>query len=69
MPLDQASTDREAGNVLSRVAGFPGLAARLAPVNKVRDLYQRVQRSPEGFHLESLLAQMRIGLRVGTADQ
>ena len=57
------------GGVLSRVAEFPGLAAKLAPVNKVRNLYLRVQRSPEGFRLESLLSQMRVGLHVGAADQ
>jgi putative hemolysin len=55
--------------VLSRIAEFPGLAARLAPVNRVLDLYQRVRRSPQGFGLENLLAQMRVGLRAGAADQ
>jgi len=55
--------------VLSRVTEFPGLAAKFAPVGKVRDLYWRVQQSPEGFRLENLLAQMRVGLRVEAADQ
>jgi putative hemolysin len=55
--------------MLSRVAEFQGLAGKLAPVGKVRDLYRRVQRSPEGFRLETLLAEMRIGLSVGAADQ
>ena len=50
--------------MLSRVADFPGLAGKWAPVDKVRDLYRRVQRSPEGFGLESLLAEMRVGLNV-----
>ena len=53
---------------MSRVE-FPGLAARLSPVNRVRDLYQRVQQSAKGFRLENLLAQVRIGLRVDSADQ
>jgi putative hemolysin len=54
--------------VLSRVAEFPGLG-KFAPVDKVRELYRRVQSSPEGFRLEALLAEMRVGLRVGAADQ
>jgi putative hemolysin len=57
------------GEVLSRVAEFPGLAGKFASVGKVRDLYRRVQRSPEGFRLETLLSEMRIGLSVGAADQ
>lgn len=55
--------------VLSRVADFPGLAAKLAPVGKVRDLYRRVRQSPEGFQLESMLEEMRVGLRLDAADQ
>jgi putative hemolysin len=69
MPLDQAPADRVAAGVWSRVVEFPGFAAKLAPVNRVRDLYQRVQRSPEGFRLENLLEEMRVGLRVDAADQ
>jgi putative hemolysin len=57
------------GEVLSRVAEFPGLPGKFAPVGKVRDLYRRVQRSPEGFRLETLLAEMRIAVSVGAADQ
>ncbi len=68
MPIDQVP-NTVSESVLSRVAEFPGLAARLAPVNRVLDLYQRVQQSPQGFCLENLLAQMRVGLRAGAADQ
>jgi putative hemolysin len=56
-------------DVLTRVVDFPGLAAKLAPVGRVRDLYQRVRQSAEGFHLETLLAEMRVGLQVDAADQ
>ena len=41
----------------------------LAPVGKVRDLYRRVQQSPEGFRLEALLTEMRVDLRVSSADR
>jgi len=69
MPSNQVRTERVPAEVLSRVTEFPGLAAKFAPVGKVRDLYWRVQQSPEGFRLENLLAQMRVGLRVEAADQ
>jgi putative hemolysin len=68
MPLDQLHADQAPAEVLSRIAEFPGLG-KLAPVDKVRDLYRRVQRSREGFRLENLLAEMRVVLRVGAADQ
>jgi putative hemolysin len=55
--------------VLSRVAGLPGLAAKFAPLGRVRNLYRRAQQSPQGFHLESLLSEMRVRLRVDDADQ
>ena len=69
MPSDQLHTEQTPPEVLSRVADFPGLAAKLAPVGKVRELYRRAQRSPEGFRLEALLSEMRVGLRVDAADQ
>ncbi len=55
--------------VLSRMADFPGLAARVSPLGRVRDLYRRVQQSPHGFRLENLLAEMRIDLHIDPADQ
>jgi putative hemolysin len=45
-----------------------GLAKRLVPVGKLRDVYRRVQRSPEGFRLETLLSEMRVDLRVNTTE-
>jgi putative hemolysin len=69
MASDQLRADQMRAQVLSRVAQFPGLAGKLAPVGKVRDLYRRVQQSPAGFHLEGLLAEMRIDLRVDSADR
>jgi len=54
---------------LSGVTDFPGLAAKFAPLDKVRDLYWRVQQSPDGFSLETLLAEMRVGLCVDGADE
>ncbi len=69
MPKNLEFTSRPPADVLARVADFPGLAAKFAPVDKVRDLYRRVQQAEEGFHLENLLAEMRIELRVETADQ
>jgi len=68
MGIHQGRAGRDSA-VLSKVAQFPGIAAKLAPVDKVRDLYWRVQQSPDGFRLESLLAEMRVELRVDAADQ
>src|SRR5271166_3719506 len=69
MPVNHSHTEPAQPEVLTRVAEFPGIAAKFAPVSRVRDLYRRVQQSPEGFRLERLLAEMRIGLRVDAADQ
>jgi putative hemolysin len=69
MPSVQPQPDQTPAGVLSLVAEFSGLAGKLSPVGKVRDLYRRVQRSPEGFRLEGLLAEMRVDLRFSDADR
>jgi hypothetical protein len=71
MPSNQLHGEGTRPEVLAHVAGFPGipaLAEKFIPVEKVRELYRRVQRSPEGFGLENLLAEMRVELRVDAAD-
>jgi len=71
MPSNQLHGEETRPEVLADVAGFsglPALAEKFIPVDKVRELYRRVQRSPEGFGLENLLAEMRVGLRVDAAD-
>ncbi len=69
MPSDQLHADQTQPEVLARVAEFPGIAGKFATVGKVRDLYRRVQQSPEGFRLETLLSEMRVSLNVAAADQ
>jgi|SRR5579864_2703121 len=69
MPSNPFGDDREHAEVLARISDFSSFAAKFAPVAKARDLYRRVQQSPEGFRLENLLAEMRVGLRVDPADQ
>lgn len=74
MPILGSHADETREPVLSRVAGLPGfagqrLAAKFTPVGRVRDLYRRVQESPDGFTLENLLSAMRIRLRVDAADE
>ena len=54
---------------MSWVAELPSFAAKFTPAGKVHELYRRVQCSPEGFRLENLLKEMRVGLRLDTADQ
>ena len=70
MPSNQLHAE-EQPEVLSQAAEFPGipaLAGKFLPVDRVRALYRRVRRSPEGFGLEKLLAEMRVDLRVAAAD-
>src|SRR5580658_5543315 len=69
LPVERLNADQAQAGVLSRIAEFPGLAGKFAPVGKVRDLYRKVQRSPDGFRLESLLAEMRVRITLGAADQ
>jgi len=71
MPSNYSHEEKTRAEVLSQVEGFPGnpaLAEKFLPVDKVRALYRRVQKSPEGFGLENLLAEMRVDLRVDAAD-
>ena len=68
MPSNHLQTHPSQGDVLARIAQFPGIAGKFLPVDKVRDLYRRVQRMPEGFCLQSLLAEMQVDLRVDSAD-
>src|SRR3974390_493374 len=69
MPSNHVHADPSHEDVLSRMDAFPGLAAKFAPVGRVRSLYRRVQRFPEGFQLERLLSEMRVNIRVDSADQ
>jgi putative hemolysin len=71
MPSHHSHGKDTPAEVLSQVAGFPGtpvLTEQFVPVEKARELYRRVQKSPEGFGLENLLAEMRVRLRVDAAD-
>ena len=69
MPLNQLRPNEKPDEILSRVAHFPGVAGKFGPVGKARDLYRRLQSSPQGFRLENLLAEMRIELEVPAADR
>jgi putative hemolysin len=71
MPSDQLHGEETRAEVFSQVAGFPGipaLAEKFIPVDKVRELYRRVQQAPDGFRVQNLLAEMRVGLRADAAD-
>jgi putative hemolysin len=59
------------GEVSAQIAGpsgVPALAEKFLPREKMRELYRRVQESSQGLELESLLAAMRVELRVDAAD-
>jgi putative hemolysin len=71
MPSDQLRAEQTRPEVLSHIAGFPGIppfAEKFIRVDEVRELYRRVQRSPKGFGLENLLSEMRVELRVDPVD-
>jgi putative hemolysin len=68
MPSDYSREDQELARARSGVAEFPVLG-KSAPVGEVRDLYSRAQGPSDGFRLENLLAEMRIGIRVAATDQ
>jgi len=69
MPSDQWHVPATDAQGPPRIPDFPALAAKLTPRARARNLYQRVQQSPEGFRLESLLAEMRIRTRFEAADR
>jgi putative hemolysin len=63
--------DNEEQGVLTEAPLLPGLpefAGKFIPMDRVRQLYQRVRSAPHGFRLEALLAEMKIKLEVQPAD-
>ncbi len=71
MPPTDVHENRTTAEVLSHVTDFPGippLAEKFLPIEAVRDLYRRVRRSPAGFGMESLLAEMQVDLKIDAAD-
>ncbi|MBZ5654040.1 MAG: lysophospholipid acyltransferase family protein [Acidobacteriia bacterium] len=48
--------------------GLPNFAGKLIPLEEARRLYHRVRSAPQGFHLENLLAEMKVGLEVQPSD-
>jgi putative hemolysin len=71
MRIDQSPASQKPAEVLAHVSDFSGispLAEKFIPIPKVRELYRRVQQSPQGFGLESLLSAMRVEMRIDPAD-
>jgi len=50
------------------LAGLPGFAGKLIPMDQVRELYQRVRTAPPDLRSEALLAEMKIRLETQSAD-
>jgi putative hemolysin len=50
------------------LAGLPGFAGKFIPMDQARKLYHRVRTAPQGFRLETLLAEMKVKLEVQSAD-
>src|ERR1022692_4150839 len=71
MPSQHLAPATSSADALSRIAqmlGLSGLEKQLVPVEKLRDVYRRVQQSPDGFRLDTLLSEMRVELRVNSAE-
>jgi putative hemolysin len=71
MPSHQLQGEPSQAEVLAHVAEFPGIpprAGKFLPVDKMRQLYRRVQQAPTGFGLENLLAEMQVQLHIDPAD-
>jgi putative hemolysin len=70
MPSNHSPSDETQVDVLAQVSlpGIPALAEKFIPLEKVRDLYRRLRQAPQGFGLENLLAEMRVGLQVDSLD-
>jgi putative hemolysin len=69
--LQSAGEHAHTGGVLAHapvLAGLPGFAGRLLPLDQAHQLYERARRSPNGTVLESILSEMRIELRVDAMD-
>jgi len=71
MASHQLHGEETRAEVLAPGAGIPGipvLAGKFLPAAKMRERYYRLQQSPEGFDLETLLAEMRVHVRADAAD-
>jgi putative hemolysin len=72
MPNLHPSAERSQGKGVfanaSAVAGLPGLASKLIPVDQAQELYERVRRSKDGSILENLLREMQVEIQVKDAD-
>ncbi len=69
MPTSLIASDRQ--DILDRPPVFPGLppfAGKLIPLEEARDLCHRVRRAPQGFRLDTLLAEMEVELDIQAAD-
>jgi putative hemolysin len=70
MPKLPIAGDEERGVLADPpvLPGLPGFAAKLIPMEEARNLYQRVRSAPQGFRLETLLAEMEVALEVRSSD-
>lgn len=50
------------------LAGLPAFAGKFIPIDQARQLYESVCAAPQGFRLETLLAQMQVNLDVQPSD-
>src|SRR5579863_10281880 len=71
MPSDPFHGEKIREELLPHIAGVPAISAlaeKFFRVDKMRELYQRLQQPPDGLGIENLLTAMRVDLRVDAAD-
>jgi len=71
MPILSPLEDSAHASVLAdapALAGLPGFASKLLPLEQAHDLYRRSCKGPEHSVLENLLREMNIDLQVSSAD-
>jgi len=69
--LQSVAGPAHAGGVLAQapaLAGLPGFASKLLPLDETHALYERARRASRGTVLENILFEMDIELRVDDAD-
>ena len=66
--MPELPTSAQNHEVLSPTQLFPGFAGKFAALDEARDLYRRVRSAPRGFHLEALLSEMKVSVKVESAD-
>ena len=70
MPILPGESDKKPAVLSAQpvLPNLPGFAGKFIPMDRARELYERVRHAAPGFRLEALLAEMKVELEVQPAD-